>query len=297
MRTLKFQIRHPQGQIEVVSVEAERALIGSGAHCEIRLGIDQARVEHVRIDMGPAGVFATALSFEPPPTLNGVPITQAPYPPDSVLTVGNTQIQVMLVDSAGTGATQQQTKKSSPFTVIMILVCGLAGAYIALAPDGDAPADAAAVPLAPQLWAEGAAPVCPQPAGPNALAYGRDRLALAEGHRERRPFFVADGVKAVPLFEVASACLRAGEDAQTAKYAADSAAYMRQDLKRDYRKFQVRLDRHLQTEEAEAARRDVHQLLSFTESFPADPYRKWLLEQNHNLDLKVGTGAAGASTQ
>src|SRR3954468_18853115 len=100
MRTLKFQIRQHTGQVDQLSMEAERVLIGSGAHCEIRLPIDQARVEHVLIELGPAGVFARALSFEPPPTINSIPFDQAPLPRDAVLGVGGCQIYVELAAGA-----------------------------------------------------------------------------------------------------------------------------------------------------------------------------------------------------
>ena len=88
MRTLKFQIRQHTGQVDQLSMEAERVLIGSGAHCEIRLPVDQARVEHVLIELGPAGIFARALNFEPPPTINNIPFQQAPLPPGAMLGVG-----------------------------------------------------------------------------------------------------------------------------------------------------------------------------------------------------------------
>ena len=77
MRVLRFQTRLPTGQVEQLSIESERVLIGSGAHCEIRLPLAEARVEHVLVELGPAGVFARALNFEPPPTINNVPFTQA----------------------------------------------------------------------------------------------------------------------------------------------------------------------------------------------------------------------------
>ena len=85
MRVLKFQTRYPTGQVEQLSIESERVLIGSGAHCEIRLPLDQARVEHVLLEAHPQGVFVRALSFEPPPTINNVPFTQAPLPAGAVL--------------------------------------------------------------------------------------------------------------------------------------------------------------------------------------------------------------------
>ena len=100
MRVLKFQTRLPTGQVEQLSIESERVLIGSGAHCEIRLPQAEARVEHVLIELGPAGVFARALSFEPPPMINNVPFTQAPLPPGAVLGVTGTQIYIEVVEGA-----------------------------------------------------------------------------------------------------------------------------------------------------------------------------------------------------
>jgi hypothetical protein len=290
MRSLRFQIRHPQGQVDVIDVEAERALVGSGAHCEIRLPIDQARVEHLRLDLGPAGVFGTALAFDPPPTLNGVPITQQPIPADGVLMIGATQIQLVIVDTEGVGGKAKSKQQSSPLSILLLAGISIAVGVLLFGGDADTNKVVPA-PTAPELWGTAVAVACPQPAGANATAHGRERLVLAETHRERRPFFVADGVKAVTLFEEAAACLKGAEELRS-KYAADSAVYLRQDLKRDYGKFQVRLARHLQTEEWDAARRDVHQLLEFTEAFPNDPFRRWLADQNHLLDRKIGTGTA-----
>ena len=52
MRVLKFQTRLPTGQVEQVTIESERVLIGSGAHCEIRLPLAEAGVEHVLVELG-----------------------------------------------------------------------------------------------------------------------------------------------------------------------------------------------------------------------------------------------------
>jgi hypothetical protein len=292
MRTIRFQIQHSHGQVETIHIEGERALLGSGAHCDIRLPIDQSRVEHLRVELGPAGVFATALAFDPPPMLNNVPITQTPVPHDAVITIGQTQIQISVVDAQVAGAKSKAEKRSSPLT--LILGVGIVGllAYTVLGQSDDT--EAVDMVAAPELWPAGAAPACPQPPGANAVAFGRDKLALAEAAQERRPFFVADGVKAVSLFETASVCLRGGTSEASSKYAAESAAYLRQDINRDYRKYQVRLARHLDTEEWAAARRDVHQLLELTANLPNNPYRRSLMDRNHDLDLKAGAGVGGA---
>ena len=49
MSFLRFQIRHPNGQVEHLNVDGERVMIGSGAHCEIRLPVDQAALESVLV--------------------------------------------------------------------------------------------------------------------------------------------------------------------------------------------------------------------------------------------------------
>ena len=127
MSTLRFQIQHSNGREEQVTVEAERALIGSGAHCEIRLPIDQAAVEHILIQVGAGGVFAQALNFEPSPTIGGVAFTQAPLPADVVLGVNQTQMLVSItgdvVGGAGGGRPKQ---KSNP----MVLIAGMLGASL-----------------------------------------------------------------------------------------------------------------------------------------------------------------------
>jgi len=46
---LQFRIQLPDGGPQQLLVDSDRVLIGSGAHCEIRLPGDQAAAEHVLI--------------------------------------------------------------------------------------------------------------------------------------------------------------------------------------------------------------------------------------------------------
>ena len=78
MSGLEFRIRHPDGRQEQLVVDSDRVLIGSGAHCEIRLPASEAAVEHVLVTFLGGGVFATARALSPAPTINGSPFTQAP---------------------------------------------------------------------------------------------------------------------------------------------------------------------------------------------------------------------------
>jgi len=283
MHVLKFQTRYPTGQVEQLSVESERVLIGSGAHCEIRLPVDQARVEHVLIELGPSGIFARALNFEPPPTINNIPFQQAPLPPGAVLGVGGCQILVELVEGAG-GAAGGQKKKTSPLMYIAMAIIVPVGMYTILV--DDAPEGQKASPKqAPELWQ---APVasCPYTGG-QALAFAREKMAVADAKRERRPFHVQDGVLAVPTYEAAAVCFRAGGDNASGTLAEESAKFLRRDITDDFRTRRVRLDHALNIEDYVSAQKEVRVLLQFCEGKSGD-YVTWLSSLDRKLKLKVG---------
>lgn len=287
MRVLRFQTRLPTGQIEQLSVESERVLIGSGAHCEIRLPLAEARVEHVLLELGPAGVFVRALSFEPPPTINNVPFTQAPLPPGSVLGVSGTQIFVEVVEGAQGGGVLQKKKGSSPVMLIALVMIVLGAGYLFFVDDetlGPGP-EAETSKTPPELW-DAPATQCPYPAA-QALGFARERIAVADAKRERRPFHVQDGVSAVPAYEIAAACFRAGGDAASGKLAEDAAQYLRREMSDDFRLRRVRLEHALATEDYVSAQKEVRVLLQFVEGKPGD-YVTWLSNLERNLKLKIG---------
>ncbi|CAN5923772.1 hypothetical protein BH11MYX4_BH11MYX4_10190 [soil metagenome] len=285
MRTLKFQIRQHTGQVDQLSMEAERVLIGSGAHCEIRLPVDQARVEHVLIELGPAGIFARALSFEPPPTINNIPFQQAPLPPGAMLGVGGCQIHVELTEGVA-GTVGGPKKKPSPIMYLAVAIIVPLGLYTILGDDGAEPGPKASPKQAPELWQ---APVgsCPYSGG-QALAFAREKMAVADAKRERRPFHVQDGVQAVPTYEAAAVCFRAGGDAASGNLAEESAKFLRRDITDDFRTRRVRLDHALTVEDYVSAQKEVRVLLQFTEGKSGD-YVTWLSNLERKLKLKAGT--------
>jgi hypothetical protein len=284
MRTLKFQIRLHNGQVDQLSMEAERVLIGSGAHCEIRLPVDQARVEHVLIELGPAGIFARALNFDPPPTINNIPFQQAPLPPGAMLGVGGCQIYVEIVEGAA-GTAGGPKKKTSPIMFIALAVIVPLGMYTILVDDPAEGGPKASPKQAPELW-QGQVTSCPYTGG-QALAFAREKMAVADAKRERRPFHVQDGVQAVPTYEAASVCFRAGGDASSATLAEESAKFLRRDITDDFRTRRVRLDHALAIEDYVSAQKEVRVLLQFTEGKSGD-YVTWLSNLERKLKLKAG---------
>jgi len=290
VRILKIQTRHATGQVEQLAIESERVKIGSGAHCEIRLPITEARVEHVLVELGPAGLFARALSFEPQPTINNVPFTQAPLPPGAVLGVSNTQIYIEVVETAGAAVGQQKQKKSSPLMIVALALIVPAAALLLLdEEEGSLGGSEASHPQPPELWGPPTT-ACPHAERAQALAYARERIAAADAKRERRPFYVQDGVSAVPIYEIAAACFRHGGDAASASLAEEAANYLRREITDDFRMRRVRLDHALATQDYVSAQKEVRVLLQFVEGKSGD-YVTWLANLERKLKLKIGEGA------
>ena len=284
MSTLRFQIQHANGRQEQVTVEAERALIGSGAHCEIRLPIDQAAVEHILIQVGAGGVFAQALSFEPAPTIGGVPFTQAPLPPDVVLGVNQTQMLVSIVgDAIGAGGGAKPKGKTNPMLIIAAMAGASLVAWMYLADDGEP------VRVEPQeypkLWDQAAA-TC-EKSGNEALAFAKEKSIVAESKRERRMFHVKDGVDAVPLFETAAACYEKAGDKQDADASRDTANALRKELDDDYRTHRMRLQHAMGVKDLETARKEVRTLIEMTEG-KEGPYVTYLHVIERDLKQKLG---------
>lgn len=286
MRALKFQVRYPDGRGEEFVVDAERVLIGSGAHCEIRLPVDQAAIEHVLVQLGGAGAVAEARSFSPPPTLNGSPFSKVQLMPDAVLGVGSVQIVVSVVEVAGeAGLVHKKQEKTSPFTYILAAIAVPISLYVILSDNGDA-ATGAPPKEFPQLFD---APItsCPQQAPEQAAAFASDKLALANARRERRAFHVQDGVAAVPLYEQAAACFKSGGDPEAAKEAEQAATDLRTQVEEDYRMHRVRLEHAMAVKDWRTSQKEVRVLLDFTEGKQGE-YVTWLSTVDRRLQLKYG---------
>ncbi len=274
--------------MEQINVEGERALLGSGAHCDIRLPQDQSAVEHVFIEVAAGGnVFARALSFEPPPTMNNIPFTQAPLPAESILGIGQVQIFVAAIDVEGAGGVAKKEKKTSPLMLFALVLILAAGGYLILI---DPPAETGnrKPPKEPDLWS---APIvsCPQPGADQALALAREKRAVADAKRERRPFRVQEGVAAVPMYELAAICFKAGGDVESSSHAYAAANALRKEMTNDYRTQRVRLEHALNVGDEKTAQRQVKVLLAFTEGKPSD-YVTWLSNQERRLKIKLGSG-------
>jgi len=286
MSGLEFRLRYPDGRTEQLVVDSDRVLIGSGAHCEIRLPASDAQVEHVLVSFLGGGVYAQARALNPPPVINGSPFTQAPLLPDSILGVGGVEITISVVQVEGTAnVIKKKQESTSPLTYVLAIVAIPLALYVLfddpqVTDGGDKPEEI------PALFPAAAA-ACPQTAADLALSFANEKRVLALGKRERSPFHVQDGVAAVPLFQTAAACFRKSENVAAAKDMEDAATKLKTALEEDYRAHQMRLEHALTVRDLNTAQREVKALLAMLEGQNA-PYVVWLSNLDRRLEIKLG---------
>jgi hypothetical protein len=281
---LRFEIRYPDGRKEVTQVEGERALIGNGAHCDIRLPLDQAAHEHVAVEVIGGTVRLETKAFEPAATVNGMPFTNMPITPDVPLKIGSVRIFIALGDAAFEGGTvvQKKAEQTSPLMKVLAVVVLVAGAYMLMSNDEQQMATAPA--KAPDLFSATAAS-CPQSAPDQARAVAADKFDVAEGKRERSPFAPKDGVEAVQLYDLAAACFKVGGDQARAAEAATDSQQLRASITQDFRARRVRLEHLLAVGDFQLAKNDVKVLRALTEG-KQGAYVDWLQQQNQMLKAR-----------
>ena len=284
--TFKFVITHPNGRREELAVDAERVLVGTGAHCEIRLPQGLAALEQLLIEPRAGGVFAEARALDPMPTLNGTPFTQGRLLPDAVIGVGPLSLQVELLEiERGTSARQESKKRTSPAIYAAALLGFPLCLYIILHQRPETSLRMPAKP--PALWAA-ALPTCPQADAAPAFAFAEQQLNAAESKEERSPFYPEDGVSAVKEFLLASTCFRAADAADEASDAEQAALSLKKHVADDFHIHQVRLERALSTKNYESARVEVRILRAFLGGALSD-YATWLSVLDRQIQIEFST--------
>jgi hypothetical protein len=285
---VRFEIRYADGRKEVANVEGDRMVIGNGAHCDIRLPLDQAANEHVAVEVVGGSVRVETVAFDPPATVNGMPFTNIPILPEVPLKIGSTRIFIALGDGMefdGDAVIQKKKKNegtSPAMKAVGVLVLG-AGAYMMLG-DAEAPLPQAPEQL-PVLFSTTPAE-CPQSSPDAARATAEERFNVAEGKRERSPFAPKEGIQAVDLYAVAAVCFRKAGDADRAKEADGIAEQLRASITQDFRARRVRLEHLMQVEDYQLARNDVNVLHSLTEG-KSGSWVAWLASARQTIKQRT----------
>ena len=280
---MRFVLALPDGRQYALIIDARRALIGAGAHCEVRLDQDLAAPEHLEAVLDSGVIYLRALSAEPTPLMNGVPFTQGAWPMGGVLSIGPARIAAEIVDLSDT------KKRTNPFLLLALVPVFAAAAIVAyLNTTTKAPI---VFPVAPPLFDE---PVgrCPPQGAETIIPFAQERRRLALAERERSPFATRDALDAVPNFELAAACFRAAGDSEDADANAAAAAGLRRKEEDEYRVRRARLEHAFLENDFDAMDRETQVLAAMT-AHRSGPYVEFLQEVMRQVKTRKGQPRKG----
>jgi hypothetical protein len=267
----RFRVTHPEGRIETLLVDAERALIGSAAHCEVRLPPEAAAHEHIEVYAHSGAIyFATrpyGLSARLP-TLQGATAIEGRWDKGAVLALGDVQMSVDLIELG-------PPKARPPYWALLGLVPAVAlivvaGALARVSAPTDPP-----IPEAPLLLPPKEPIACPNVSAEQRSTLAAEKLRIGLAKRERSPFSPQDGLEAVVFLETAAGCYRASGMTNDAAQVDRAADVLRDKLDEDYRLRRVRLEHAYHVHDVPAVKREVLALIPLT-SQRRGPYVEWL---------------------
>ncbi len=251
-KSLKLTISEQNGRSFQVVVESGSALVGSGGHCDIRLGPELVAVEQLYFDIQPGGVFAEVRTSSPQVVVDGVPFQRGRVLEGRPFRIGKLEVLVELVDRVG-GRSKSKEGVRPGLLVVAALVIGL-GMYSLLARRGGS--EDTDYKDAPSLFDTQAAQ-CPV-LTPNATEAAVETwMRDAAGRHERSSFSPLDGVEAVGLYRRAAVCLRRIDRSPEADELSARADSLATRLEKDFHVHRVRLYRALNEGDGTAARHEV----------------------------------------
>jgi hypothetical protein len=271
---LKIEL-HRRGKVELLELQTDRALVGSGAHCDVRLAPDEAAVEQLAVESRDEEIFVRVYSFEPPCRLNGAPFLEGRLSPDSLIEFGPVALRVALTElSQGAQPAQKAAAGTSPAVQALALIGLALGFYFVLnrRPEAESALSSAETP--PALF-EAQPRDCPHADLEAARSLAEQDHLDADNRRERSPFYPRDGLLAVPLYERAAACYERAGERNAARETREAAAALRRRMSDEFHVRQVRIERFIAQEKLDALRREVLLTAEFVED-KAHPYSHWL---------------------
>lgn len=274
---LRFTLLHADGRREILTVEAERALIGSAAHCEVRLEPAFAAPEHLEVT-AQGGVVMVTTRGGPPPMIDGAVCPMGVLRAGGHLALGPVRMTVELIDTRP----PKQRSLWPVFAAIPLVLTVFAFAVMRSAGVNVDPP----IPEAPALFPEAPPPTCAPVSAEQRLVLADDTLRVAVAKRERSPFVPRDGVEAVHAFQSAAACFKEVDHAADADAATRDAASLQARLEADYRLGRVRLEHAYRVHNAAAAKRELRVLIPLLSGRDV-AYTEWLRALDRAVTAKL----------
>ena len=267
---------HRQGTVTAVDIQDDRAFIGSGSHCDVRLAPDEAGVEQLLVEVIGEDVYLRARSAEPPCLLNGAPFFEGRVVPTSMIEFGGVGICVSAVarEDSKPSSKSGRTSSTSPAVQALGVLAMLLGLYAVTHPPSGATGIALATMTPPppdSLSGE----TCPKQDPRAALALADQLRAQAEIKRERSPFYAGDGLAGAPLFERAARCYELAGNTEARDEAHEAAVWLQLQTADQVHLTHVRIERSLAERNFAGARRSAELALTLI-SNPTHPYAQWL---------------------
>ena len=258
MTVIRFDLEYADGARESVHVDSERIVIGSAAHCELQLAVGACAPEHALIEAVGGVLRVEARAFDPPVLLDEKPVTRATLTAGAVLRIGPVTIRPTLGEPAYVA--QRENRLVAPLRLVVGVLALLAAAFLWIKPPSGAARQAGAVP---ELWGSFAMQ-CPVNTAAQARALAMEKRIVADGKRERHPFYLSEGVEAVALYMTAGACFGVAGDPATEGELDAVARQLRAEVDESYRFRRLRLERALATGETDIAKAEVVALRALT---------------------------------
>ena len=266
-------VRHADGRSERLRVESHSVLVGSAAHCEVRLPMDQAADEHVLLVRQGEAVAARALCRDPLPTIDGDAFTAGPLAVGAVLALADTRIVVSVLERASGNRRVSRLRRWGAW--MLVAAAGVAGAvgvrHMRMGAERSA---SLGPPAPPSLWSAQAVK-CRVQGVLKARQRAAQLLVQARAKHLRGAFLPVDAVAAVPLYEEAADCFRRGERHRMAAHAESLGAALRQSNTERYRAGQLRLELALEARDWQEVDREVAALTAMLGSGDG-AYHRWL---------------------
>jgi hypothetical protein len=260
---IQLAVKRPDGAHEDLVVEATRVLLGSGAHCDVRIAGEGAAPEHVVLELRGQALVAVPRHLAPAARSGGQPLlAETTLKDGDDVSVAGTRVRARVMVATARKA-ERKTKQLVSMLVFVVGMLALPGiVYAALrqepgGPLGPAPTEVTAL-------FDQAVTTCAVAAPDQALVLATRQRGTARVLREQHPFAVADGLAAVTTFEQAAACFTTAGHAADAADSAHAAEALRKELDNDYLVHRVRLEHALDVDDAKAAAREVKILRRLT---------------------------------
>lgn len=282
--SLSLKVFRGKKPAEEIVIRHARVLIGTGAHCDIRLDNVAAAREHAELQVEGDQVVARALSYQRPPLLGGAPMVGAQkLEPGAEITILDTRIVVDVIREANPHRASRPRRIATAFAVAVALLVFPVGVYAAFKPPADEPIGPP--PPAAALW-EAPVTTCKIDAPDQAVHLAAQMRGLGDVSRERYPFDIQDGIHAVHAYEMAAACRRRAGHSDQATIDDDLANEIREVVSSDYFAHRIRLEHAIESNDARAAYLEVKILRQLTANLHG-PYIDWLTMVERRLEFSL----------